>query len=91
MLLKTVEVSEQIDRPRPNRSGLGADLESVASVPNGGFKEIGKGEFPEFFDLPKYECMDVDEEEDFKVAEQLYYTFVGRTPRMTEEVEAYHE
>ena len=83
----------------PGRQPASQDLPDIVSIAFGSIitscETLGDGdlvgEFPEFFDLPKYECMDVDEEEDFKVAEQLYYTFVGRTPRMTEEVEAYHE
>jgi N-acylneuraminate cytidylyltransferase len=36
------------------------------------------GEFPEFYDLPKYESVDIDEEEDFVVAEALYKHFKNK-------------
>jgi len=64
----------------PGQHPASQDLPDIVSIAHGSVitscDTLGKGdlvgEFPEFFDLPKYECIDVDEEEDFVVAEQLY-------------------
>lgn len=64
----------------PGRQPASQDLPDIVSIAFGSIitscETLGKGdlvgEFPAFFDLPKYECMDVDEEEDFRMAEQLY-------------------
>lgn len=64
----------------PGRQPASQDLPDIVSIAFGSIitscDTLGDGdlvgEFPELYDLPKYECMDVDEEEDFRMAEKLY-------------------
>ncbi len=70
----------------PGQHPASQDLPDIVSIAHGSVitscDTLGKGdlvgEFPEFFDLPKYECIDIDEEEDFVVAEALYKHFKNK-------------
>ena len=53
---------------------FGSIITSVQTLEKGDLT----GEFPEFYDLPKYESIDIDEEEDFVVAEALYKHFKNK-------------
>ena len=63
----------------------GQDLPDIISIVFGSIitsvKTLTEGDligsFPEFYDLPHYECLDIDEVEDFEVAEILYKYLKG--------------
>ena len=70
----------------PGEQPASQDLPDIVSVAFGSIitslETLKKGdlvgEFPEFYDLPKYESVDIDEEEDFILAEALYKHFKNK-------------